>query len=129
METKNYSGYRDLIVYKKAFDLSMKVYKLSFTFPKEEKYALTDQVRRSSRAVGAAITESWPKRRYPKHFVLKLTESQSEACETNHWLDVAKECKYINSDIHSELFNLCLEVQKMLESMIRKPEKFCINVK
>ena len=89
-----HNGYKDLIVYKKAFNLAMDVFDATKSFPIEEKYSLTDQVRRSSRSVGAQITESWPKRRYIKSFVSKIIDAQSEACETLHWLDIALKSKY-----------------------------------
>ena len=79
-----YQGYKDLTVYQKASKLAMEIFYISRDFPKEEKYSLTDQIRRSSRSVGANIAEAWPKRKYVKHFVSKLTDSQSEACETIH---------------------------------------------
>jgi four helix bundle protein len=125
LTNKVYQGYKDLIVYQKAFKLAMEVFYISKDFPKEEKYSLTDQVRRSSRSVGANITEAWPKRKYVKHFVSKLTDSQSEACETIHWLDIALASEYIKKEKYSELVELTLEIQRMLESMIRNPEKFC----
>lgn len=120
-----YHGYKDLIVYQKAFVLSNKIFTLTQTFPKEELYSLTDQIRRSSRSIGANITESWPKRRYPKSFIAKLVDSQSETCETQHWLDVALSLKYMNARQYDELTLLCKEIQKMLDSMIQTPLKFC----
>lgn len=125
MDKEHYQGFKDLIVYQKAFKLAMKIFNISKDFPKEEKYSLTDQIRRSSRSFGANISEDWPKRKYIKHFISKLTDAQSEACETIHWLDVSIDCKYIAKEKHQELTDLTLEVQRMLESMIRKPEKFC----
>lgn len=124
-EKRVYSGYKDLIVYQKAFELAMRVFHITKKFPKEEMYSLTDQIRRSSRSIGSNIAESWPKRRYEKAFVSKLTDSQSEGCETIHWLDVSLESKYITDSEHQSLFNHTIEVQKMLESMIMQPEKFC----
>ncbi|MDY0143125.1 MAG: four helix bundle protein [Bacteroidales bacterium] len=121
----NQNGYKDLIVYKKAFQLSMDIFEISKSFPTEERYSLTDQIRRSSRSVGAQIAEGWPKRRYIKSFVSKLVDSQGEACETTHWLDVSLAANYISNEKHLELNNLCIEIQKMLESMIKTPEKFC----
>jgi four helix bundle protein len=103
----------------------MEVFYISKDFPKEEKYSLTDQIRRSSRSIGSNIAEAWPKRKYVKHFVSKLTDSQSEACETIHWLDIALASEYIIAKKHNELVELTLEVQRMLESMINNPEKFC----
>jgi four helix bundle protein len=125
MTKEHYQGFKDLIVYQKAFKLAMEIFHVTKDFPKEEKYSLIDQIRRSSRSVGANITEAWPKRRYIKHFVSKLTDSQSEACETIYWLDTSLSCKYISNEKHQELIELTLEVQRMLESMIRNPEKFC----
>lgn len=125
----NQNGYKDLIVYKKAFQLAMDIFIITKSFPADEKYSLTDQIRRSSRSVGAQIAEGWPKRRYVKSFVAKLIDSQGEACETLHWLDVSLAANYISKEKHIELNNLCLEVQKMLESMIKTPEKFCHNEK
>jgi len=123
-ETK-YQGFKDLIVYQKAFKLSMLVFHMTKSFPKEEKYALTDQIRRSSRAIGANIAEAWPKRKYVKSFVAKLIDAQSEACETTHWLHTSLTCEYIDKKKHNELTNLTLENQRMLESMINNPGKFC----
>ena len=121
----NQNGYKDLIVYKKAFQLAMDIFMITKLFPADEKYSLTDQIRRSSRSVGAQIAEGWPKRRYVKSFVAKLIDSQGEACETLHWLDVSLAANYITKEKHTELNNLCIEIQKMLESMIKTPEKFC----
>ena len=120
-----YQGFKDLIVYQKVFTLSIKIFRLTKSFPKEEKYSLTDQIRRSSRSVGANIAESWPKRKYEKAFIAKLIDAQSEACETIHWLDESQALGYIEKVKQNELTELTLEVQKMLESIIQNPEKFC----
>lgn len=122
---KDYNGFKDLIVYRKAFELSVKIFFITKSFPKEEMYSLTDQIRRSSRSIGSNIAESWPKRRYVKSFVAKLIDSQSEACETTHWLDESFTLQYINDTEHKELSELNLEIQRMLESMINTPQKFC----
>ena len=122
---RKYQGFKDLIVYQKAFELSIMIFHVTKNFPKEEKYSLTDQIRRAARAIGACIAEAWPKRRYEKAFVSKLTDAQSEACETIRWLDEAVTLNYMKKENHQELTDLTLEVQKMLESMIRNPEKFC----
>ena len=124
-QMKAYNGFKDLIVYQKAFDLSMKIFHLTKSFPRDEMYSLTDQMRRSSRSIGANISESWPKRRYPKSFIAKLIDSQSESYETIHWLDISLAANYIAQEQHLELTALTLEVQRMLESMINTPEKFC----
>jgi four helix bundle protein len=123
---KEYGGYKDLIVYQKSrcFGKGNHDYTLR-SFPKEEKYALIDQVIRSSRAIGANITEAWAKRRYTKSFVAKLIDSQGEAFETSHWLEIALENNYISKEIFQSLEDLCIELQKMLESMINQPNKFC----
>ena len=88
--------FQDLLAYKKSFGLAMKIFEVSKSFPKEEKYSLTDQVRRSSRSTTANISESYRKRRYPKNFISKLTDSDAENSETQTWLEFAFECKYIN---------------------------------
>ena len=85
-------SFRDLEVYKLAREVSKEIYFLSKEFPKEEKYSLTDQIRRSSRSVGAQIAESWGKRRYELHFISKLTDADSEQLETQHWIEVSEEC-------------------------------------
>ena len=85
----------DLIVYQRAREVAREVFELSKSFPKEEKYSLIDQVRRSSRSVGAQIAEAWAKRRYERHFVSKLTDADAEQLETQHWIQVARECGYL----------------------------------
>jgi len=86
---------QDLLAYQRSFDLAMKIFELSKEFPKEEKYSLTDQIRRSSRSVTANLSEAYRKRRYPKHFVSKLTDSDAENGETQTWLEFAYACEYI----------------------------------
>ncbi len=87
--------FKKLLAYQKAFDLAMLIYEASKSFPKEETYSLTDQIRRSSRSVNANISESYRKRRYPKHFISKLTDADGENSETSTWLDFALACEYI----------------------------------
>ena len=87
--------FQDLLAYKKSFTLAMKIFNISKSFPKEEKYSLTDQIRRSSRSVSANIAEAYRKRKYPKNFISKLTDSDAENSETQTWLEFALECKYI----------------------------------
>jgi four helix bundle protein len=96
--------FQDLLAYRKSFQLAMVIFEETKTFPKEERYALTDQIRRSSRSVSANIAESYAKRRYPKHFISKLTDSDGENLETQSWLQFAKECKYIKEDKFDLLF-------------------------
>jgi four helix bundle protein len=119
--------FSDLIVYQKAFALSMRIFELSKNWPTEERYALTDQVRRSSRSVGANIAEAWAKRRYGAHFVSKLSDSDAELHETEHWLMCALKHGYLTRDNFTSLSAELTEVGKMLGSMIRKPDSFLIK--
>ena len=116
--------FNDLIVYKKAYVLAMKIFEITKTFPKEEKYSLTDQIRRSSRSVTANIAEAWSKRKYIKHFVSKFTDSLGEEYETENWLLYAKDCQYIDEKTYRELIDEYLEVKKLLQSIIENPERF-----
>jgi len=118
-------SFRDLVVYQKAYKLAMEIFEITKTFPKEEKYSLTDQIRRSSRSVTSNIGEAWAKRMYIKHFVSKLTDSLGEEYETEVWLDYSKDCRYIDETMHKHLFEGYNEVRKMLISMTNTPEKFC----
>jgi four helix bundle protein len=119
-------SFKDLIVYQKAYKLAMDIFEISRNFPKEEKYSLTDQMRRSSRSVTSCIAESWAKRRYEKSFVNKLTDSLGEENEIEVWLDYSKDCKYIQEETHKQLLSEYDEVRKMLISMINNPEKWCL---
>ena len=94
--------FKKLLAYQKSFDLAMTIFEASKSFPKEETYSLTDQIRRSSRSVCANISESYRKRRYPKHFISKLTDADGENSETSTWLDFTLACGYISSDVHSK---------------------------
>ena len=123
------AGYRDLKVYQIAYELSMKVFEVSKTFPKEETYSLTDQIRRSSRAVCANIAEAYRKKRYTKLFLLTISNADGEASETLVWIDYAKDCGYISESIYDILSRGYQEVGKMLGSMVRHPERFKINRK
>jgi four helix bundle protein len=118
-------SYRDLIVYQKAYKLAMEIFEVSKDFPKEEKYSLTDQIRRSSRSITSCLAEAWAKRRYEKAFVNKITDSLGEEFETEVWLDFSKDCKYLIDTDHSRLINEYLEVRKILISMINSPEEWC----
>jgi len=119
-------SFKELIVYQKAYKLAMEIFEISKSFPKEEKYSLTDQMRRSSRSVTACIAESWAKRRYEKAFISKLTDSLGEEFETENWLDYSRDCKYIQVEIHKRFISEYDEVRKMLISMVNNPEKWCI---
>ncbi len=116
--------FKELIVYKKAFALAMEVYKISKAFPKEEKYSLTDQIRRSSRSVCANIAEAYRKRLYVKSFINKLTDSDAENSETVVWLDFALACEYLSVEIHQNLLMEANEIGKLINYMILHPEKY-----
>ena len=121
------SNFNDLIVYKKAHKLAMDIFELSSNFPKEEKYSLTDQIRRSSRSVSTNIAESWAKRLYIKAFVNKLTDSLGEEFETEDWINYSRDCKYITEAEYEKMLSGYDEVRKMLISMINNPEKWCLK--
>ena len=118
---------KDLEVYKKAYKLAMAVFELSKRFPPEERFALTGQIRRSSRSVCLNLREAWAKRRYEAHFVSKLTDCDGENSETDSSLDFARDCGYVTEAEHCELVGLCAEVGRMLGSMIRNPDSFLIR--
>ena len=117
--------FKDLIVYQKAYKLAMEIFEISKSFPKEEKYSLTDQMRRSSRSVTSNIAEAWARKHYVKSFVNKLTDSLGEEYETEVWLDYSRDSKYIEPPKHDELMKGYDEVRKMLISMINNPDKWC----
>jgi len=117
-------GYRDLKVYQLAYKLAMDIFSASKAFPRDERYSLTAQIRRSSRSVAANIAEGFRKRQYPKMFVSKLADSDGEATETQVWLDFARDCEYLAIEKHDELLKGYEEVGRMLGVMISMPEKF-----
>jgi four helix bundle protein len=119
-------SHRELRVYQKAFSTAMKIYEISRTFPKEELYSLTDQIRRSSRSVSANITEAFRRRKYPKSFSSKLNESEAEAAETQNWLDFSLKCGYISADAHKSLDEEYDDIIGMLVNMQRQPNKWSI---
>lgn len=116
--------FKELLAYKKSFQLAMEIFEISKSFPSEEKYSLTDQIRRSSRSVSANISESYRKRRYVNHFINKLTDSDAENSETNVWLEFSLQCNYINKDTYDNLNNKSLEIGKLINYMINNPNKF-----
>ena len=118
---------KDLKVYQKAFELAMEIFNLSKTWPKEETYSLTDQIRRSSRSVCTNLQEAWAKRRYKAHFISKLTDADGENSETSTWIDFAFNCGYIISDNYANLSGKCLEVGKMFGSILKNPDSFLIQ--
>lgn len=113
-------------VYKLAYQLAMELFKETKKFPVEEKYSLTDQLRRSSRSVPANIAEAWRKRRYEKAFVSKLIDCSGESSETGVWLDMAFDCGYMVREKHDYFMGKYEELERMLSSMINQPEKFCL---
>ncbi len=124
-ETRYAKSHRDLIVYQKARALAQEIFDMTRSFPKEETYSLTDQVRRSSRSVGAQIAEAWAKRPYEKHFISKLTDSDGEHHETQHWIKTAEDCGYISREKSAHLVEKCRDVGRLLGSMIDKAPMFC----
>ena len=116
--------FSDLLVYRRAFALAVRIFEISKDWPVEEKYALTDQLRRSSRSIGANIAEAWAKRRYPAHFVSKLSDADAEAHETEHWLACALKHGYIERERFDAERAELAEIGKMLGAMMNKPEKF-----
>tara|TARA_R110001592_G_scaffold256789_2_gene520462 strand:- start:1669 stop:2034 length:366 start_codon:yes stop_codon:yes gene_type:complete len=117
-------GFKELLAFKKSFDLAMQIFEVSKSFPKEEKYSLTDQIRRSSRSVSANISEAYRKRLYPKHFISKLSDSDAENSETQTWLLFALKCNYIDKNTFEELSSENSEVGKLIDYMINNPGKF-----
>ena len=118
-------SFRDLIVYQKSRQLSREIMGITRLFPKEETFSLTDQIRRSSRSIGANISEAWAKRRYEKHFISKLTDSDGEQMETQHWIETALDCEYLKQKTSAQLIGKCLEIGRMLGRMMDKAEMFC----
>jgi len=118
-------NFTELVVYQKAVDVAQIVYENSKGFPKEERYSLTDQIRRSSRSIGAQIAEAWGKRRYQKHFVSKLTDTDAEQFEAQHWISVASSCGYLGNDFETKLLCELGEIGRMLHSMIANARSFC----
>jgi len=117
-------SFRELTVFKKAFDLAMRIFEITKKFPAEEKYELTDQIRRSSRADCRAIGEGYRKRQYPKHFSSKMSDADMENTETQISLDFAVTCKYISIEEYNELLSDSEEVGRMLNHMVENPEKY-----
>ena len=111
---------KDLKVYKASYDLAMKIFQISKSFPVEERYALTSQIRRSSRSVCLNLREAWAKRRYEAHFVNKLTDCDGENSETDSSLDFARDCEYVSADEHRALTSKCAEIGRMLSGMMKK---------
>ncbi|MCZ2287801.1 MAG: four helix bundle protein [Anaerolineales bacterium] len=124
MAYQQLKGFRDLRVYQLAYKLAMDIFRESKSFPKDEKYSLTDQMRRSSRSIAANIAEGFRKRQYPKMFLSKLADADGETAETQVWLDFALDCEYLSKEEHDELLSRYEEIGKMLGAMMSMPEKF-----
>jgi len=120
-----YKGFRDLTVYQKSYKLAIEITEMTKRFPKDEKYVLVDQIRRSSRAIPAILAEAWAKRIYPKSFVSKIIDAYGEELETEVWLDMALDYKYINKEVHDAFLEKYSEIRKMLIYMSNNPDKFC----
>ncbi|MBE0427559.1 MAG: four helix bundle protein [Nitrospirae bacterium] len=122
---KTIRHFRELEVYQKAFNVAMRIYEITKSFPSEEKYSLTDQIRRSSRSVCSNIGEAWRKRKYGAVFRNKMTDAMQEASESQTWLDFCLACKYIDDQAYKELDDEYEQIILMLNSMERKAESFC----
>jgi len=116
--------FKELLAFQKSFQLAMDIFQLSKSFPKEEKYSLTDQIRRSSRSVSANIAEGYRKRRYTNHFISKLTDSDAENSETNVWLEFSLKCEYKNIETYNNLNTKTIEIGRLINYMINNPDKF-----
>jgi len=124
-ETQHASSFRDLDVYQKIRQSSRDVFRITKSFPREEMYSLTDQIRRSSRSIGAQIAGAWAKRRYEKHFISKLTDADGEQLETQHWVGVAADCEYLSIEDGQKLIDELGRIGRMLNGMITKASQFC----
>ncbi len=120
-------SYRDLRVYQNAMDAAMEIFELTKGFPAEEKYSMVDQIRRSSRSVCTNIAEAWRKRRYRAAFIAKLSDAETEACETQVWLEIAVRCKYMDTAEAEKLDDTYEQIMGQLVRMIEEPEKWLIR--
>lgn len=118
------ADYKKLTVYQKAFNLSMEIFEITKSFPKEERYSLIDQIRRSTRSVCANLAEGYRKRQYRAHFVSKMSDCDMENSETQVWLDFSLSCKYLTDEQHENLYSITEEIGKLLFHMINNPEKY-----
>jgi four helix bundle protein len=127
--SKNIRDFRELRVYDAAMDTAMEIFKLTSVFPREEKYSLTDQVRRSSRSVCANIGEAWRNRRYRAAFIAKLSDAESEAAETQIWVEFSRKCGYLTDDRSSEINAAYDYIISCLVKMIQNSDNWTIRVK
>ena len=121
--------FNDLIVYQKSRALAQQIFEISRTFPHEETYSLTDQVRRASRSVGAQIAEAWAKRPYERSFLSKFADANGELYETQHWIDVAADCGYMTPATQSQLRDQCREIGRLIGGVMAKADQFCVPEK
>ncbi|MBN3898229.1 MULTISPECIES: four helix bundle protein [unclassified Nostoc] len=127
MNKKSFYSHEDLVVFQLAFETAMKIFEMSKKFPQEEKYSLTDQIRRSSRSVCANLAEAWRKRRYKAAFIAKLSDCEAEAAETQVWIKFAVKCSYIDIEQGRELYKTYNQVLKGLVNMINNPNQWIIG--
>ena len=125
--TDKIKSYKDLRVFQNAMNAAMEIFHLTEKFPPEEKYSMTDQIRRSSRSVCSNITRAWRKRRFKTPFIAKLNDSEGEACETQVWLEFARQCEYLDDDACSELDAAYDQIMGQLAKMIGQPDKWLIK--
>jgi four helix bundle protein len=119
-------SHKDLKVYQLAYEAALEIHEVTKSFPREERYSLTDQIRRSSRSVCANLAEAWRKRRYPKNFILKLSDSESESGETQVWLDLSESFSYIDHKTHDDLYDKYEHIIAMLINISNKPENWTL---
>ncbi|MEH1899402.1 MAG: four helix bundle protein [Nostoc sp.] len=127
MTRESLKSQRDLEVYQMAFNAAMSIFELSKKFPVEERYSLTDQIRRSSRSVCANLAEAWRKRLYEAAFVAKLSDSSAEAAETQTWIEFAVQCNYLSAETGRELYKTYNSILGMLVTMIHNSDKWVIS--
>jgi four helix bundle protein len=127
MTRESFKNHKDLEVYKMAFESAMLIFELSKKFPVEERYSLTDQIRRSSRSVCANFAEAWRKRRYEAAFIAKLSDSEAEAAETQTWIEFAVQCKYLDVEVGRDIYRKYNSILGMLVTMINNSEKWIVN--
>jgi len=125
--TDRIKSYKDLRVFQNAMDRAMQIFELTKSFPAEEKYSMTDQMRRSSRSVCSNTAEAWRKRRYRAAFISKLSDAEGEACETQVWIEFARRCGYLENDVCDELDSAYDQILGQLVKMINEPEKWLIK--
>ncbi|PPS44858.1 four helix bundle protein [Chroococcidiopsis sp. TS-821] len=127
MEKEPIKSHKDLKVYQMAFDAAMQIFEFSKKFPVEERYSLTDQIRRSSRSVCANLAEAWRKRRYEAAFVAKLNDCEAEAAETQTWIEFAVKCNYLNIESGREIYGIYNQILGGLVSMIANPSPWLMK--